>query len=612
MFNLEEELKKLPDKPGVYIMHDKHDTIIYVGKAKILKNRVRQYFQSNKNHSAKVVQMVSHIAYFEYIVTDSELEALVLECNLIKEHRPKYNTMLKDDKSYPFIKVTIGEEFPRVLFSRTMKHGTGKFFGPYTSAGAVKETIELLCKLYKVRTCSRRLPKDIGKDRPCLNYHIGQCNAPCQGYVNKDEYKKNIDKVISFLNGNYSEIINELTDKMQDCSERMEYEEAARYRDLLISVKQIAQKQKITADDATDRDVIACAMDAEDAVVQVFFIRQGKLLGREHFHMKVATNDSRSGILSEFMKQYYGGTPYIPNVIMTQEEIEDAGTIADWLSSRKKRKVTIITPKKGDKEKMVELAHKNALMVLTKDAEKIKLEEKRTTGAMKQIADWLGLASIRRAEAYDISNTSGVESVGSMVVFEDGRPKKNDYRKFKIKTVKGPDDYKSMREVLTRRFTRGMRERAGEEDTRGFAVYPDLIMMDGGRGQVNIALEVLDELHINIPVCGMVKDDNHNTRGLYYNNVEIPIDRHSEGFKLITRVQDEAHRFAIEYHRSLRSKKQVSSVLDEIEGIGPARRKALMKHFLDIDKIRNANVSELMEAEGITENVAQNIYKYFH
>ena len=612
MFNLEEELKKLPDKPGVYIMHDKHDTIIYVGKAKILKNRVRQYFQSNKNHSAKVVQMVSHIAYFEYIVTDSELEALVLECNLIKEHRPKYNTMLKDDKSYPFIKVTIGEEFPRVLFSRTMKHGTGKFFGPYTSAGAVKETIELLCKLYKVRTCSRRLPKDIGKDRPCLNYHIGQCNAPCQGYVNKDEYKKNIDKVISFLNGNYSEIINELTDKMQDCSERMEYEEAARYRDLLISVKQIAQKQKITADDATDRDVIACAMDAEDAVVQVFFIRQGKLLGREHFHMKVATNDSRSGILSEFMKQYYGGTPYIPNVIMTQEEIEDAGTIADWLSSRKKRKVTIITPKKGDKEKMVELAHKNALMVLTKDAEKIKLEEKRTTGAMKQIADWLGLASIRRAEAYDISNTSGVESVGSMVVFEDGRPKKNDYRKFKIKTVKGPDDYKSMREVLTRRFTRGMRERAGEEETRGFAVYPDLIMMDGGRGQVNIALEVLDELHINIPVCGMVKDDNHNTRGLYYNNVEIPIDRHSEGFKLITRVQDEAHRFAIEYHRSLRSKKQVSSVLDEIEGIGPARRKALMKHFLDIDKIRNANVSELMEAEGITENVVQNIYKYFH
>ena len=612
MFNLEEELKKLPDKPGVYIMHDKHDTIIYVGKAKILKNRVRQYFQSNKNHSAKVVQMVSHIAYFEYIVTDSELEALVLECNLIKEHRPKYNTMLKDDKSYPFIKVTVNEEYPRVLFSRTMKHGTGKFFGPYISAGAVKETIELLCKLYKVRTCNRRLPKDIGKDRPCLNFHIGQCNAPCQGYVSKDEYRQNIESVISFLNGNYSEIMKELTDKMMACSEKMEYEEAARYRDLLNSVKQVAQKQKITADDATDRDVIACAMDTEDAVVQVFFIRQGKLLGREHFHMKVAANDSRSAILSQFMKQYYGGTPYIPNVIMTQAEIEDADVIAEWLGSRKKRKVSIITPKKGDKERMVELAHKNALMVLTKDAEKIKMEEKRTIGAMKEIADWLGLPVLRRAEAYDISNTSGVESVGSMVVFEDGRPKKNDYRKFKIKTVKGPDDYKSMREVLTRRFQRGMRERAGEEESRGFAVYPDLIMMDGGRGQVNIALEVLSELDIHIPVCGMVKDDNHNTRGLYYNNVEIPVDRHSEGFKLITRVQDEAHRFAIEYHRSLRSKKQVNSVLDDIEGIGPVRRKALMKHFLDIDKIRTASVSELMETDGITENVAQNIYKYFH
>ena len=517
--------------------------------------------------------------------------------------------MLKDDKSYPFIKVTVNEAYPRVLFSRTMKHGTGKFFGPYTSAGAVKETIELLCKLYKVRTCNRRLPKDIGKERPCLNYHIGQCNAPCQGMVSEAEYRKNIESVISFLNGNYSEIINELTDKMMDCSRKLEYEEAARYRDLLNSVKQIAQKQKITADDATDRDVIACAMDAEDAVVQVFFIRQGKLLGREHFHMKVAANDSRSAILSQFMKQYYGGTPYIPNVIMTQEEIDDADVIAEWLGSRKKRKVSIITPKKGDKERMVELAHKNALMVLTKDAEKIKLEEKRTTGAMKEIA---GLKNLRRAEAYDISNTSGVESVGSMVVFEDGRPKKNDYRKFKIRTVKGPDDYKSMSEVLTRRFQRGMRERAGEEESRGFSVYPDLIMMDGGRGQVNIALKVLSELDIHIPVCGMVKDDNHTTRGLYYNNVEIPIDRHSEGFKLITRVQDEAHRFAIEYHRSLRSKLQVNSVLDDIEGIGPVRRKALMKHFLDIEKIRAAGVSELMEVEGITENVAQNIYKYFH
>ena len=602
-FIIEDELKKLPGKPGVYLMHGEKDEIIYVGKAISLKNRVRQYFQPSRNRGAKIDQMVTHITRFEYIVTDSELEALVLECNLIKEHRPKYNTMLMDDKSYPFIKVTTGEAYPRIMMARQMKKDKSKYFGPYTSVTAVKDTIELIRKLYRLRSCNRILPRDIGKERCCLYHHIKQCDAPCQGYISQEKYRESVDEVLKFLGGNYDRILKDLEKKMQEASDDLEFEKAIEYRELLHSVKQIAQKQKITADDATDRDVIACAMDAEDAVVQVFFIRQGKLLGREHFHMKVATNDSRSGILSEFMKQYYGGTPYIPNVIMTQEEIEDAGTIADWLSSRKKRKVKIITPKKGDKEKMVELAHKNALMVLTKDAEKIKLEEKRTTGAMKQIADWLGLASIRRAEAYDISNTSGVESVGSMVVFEDGRPKKNDYRKFRIKTVKGPDDYKSMREVLTRRFTRGMRERAGEEETRGFAVYPDLIMMDGGRGQVNIALEVLDELHINIPVCGMVKDDNHNTRGLYYNNVEIPIDRHSEGFKLITRVQDEAHRFAIEYHRSLRSKKQVSSVLDEIEGIGPARRKALMKHLLDIDKIRNANVSELMEAEGITENV---------
>ena len=617
MFNLEEELKKLPDKPGVYIMHDKHDTIIYVGKAKVLKNRVRQYFQSSKNHSAKVVQMVSHIAYFEYIVTDSELEALVLECNLIKEHRPKYNTMLKDDKSYPFIKVTVNEAYPRVLFSRTMKHGTGKFFGPYTSAGAVKETIELLCKLYKVRTCNRRLPKDIGKERPCLNYHIGQCNAPCQGMVSEAEYRKNIESVISFLNGNYSEIINELTDKMMDCSRKLEYEEAARYRDLLNSVKQIAQKQKITADDATDRDVIACAMDAEDAVVQVFFIRQGKLLGREHFHMKVAANDSRSAILSQFMKQYYGGTPYIPNVIMTQEEIDDADVIAEWLGSRKKRKVSIITPKKGDKERMVELAHKNALMVLTKDAEKIKLEEKRTTGAMKEIAGWLGLKNLRRAEAYDISNTSGVESVGSMVVYEKGKPKRSDYRKFKIKSVSGPDDYACMREVLTRRFRHGMEESKELEEQEmdqeygSFTKFPDLILMDGGRGQVNIALSVLEELGIDIPVCGMVKDDNHRTRGLYYHNIELPIDTHSEGFKLITRIQDEAHRFAIEYHRSLRSKTQVKSVLDDIPGVGPARRKALMRHFKSLEEIRQASVEELMEIPEMNERTAEEIVTFF-
>ena len=640
MFNLEEELKKLPAKPGVYIMHDKWDNIIYIGKAKILKNRVRQYFQSSRNKSAKIVQMVSHIQYFEYIITDSELEALVLECNLIKEHRPKYNTMLKDDKSYPFIKITVGEEYPRVLFARKMKHGAGKYFGPYTSAAAVKDTIELLCKLYKVRTCNRNLPKDEGKDRPCLNYHINQCSAPCQGYISEEEYKESVRQVIDFLNGNYSEILNKLKDKMMEASDKMEYEDAAQYRDLITSVKQIAQKQKITDSDFEDRDVIACAIQGDDAVVQVFFIRGGKLLGREHFHMNVAASDSRMEIVQEFMKQYYGGTPYIPGIIMVQDELSEKDIISEWLTSRRGLKVSILVPKKGTREKMVELAFKNAQMVLDKDNERIKNEQKKTVGAMQEIADWLDLGTIKRVEAYDISNTNGIESVGSMVVFEDGRPKNNDYRKFRIKTVKGPDDYKSMREVLTRRFTRGMEERrilveqehkdrllaeqeivideaAGGEikekiHLAGFNVYPDLIMMDGGRGQVNIALDVLNELGLDIPVCGMVKDDNHRTRGLYYNNVEIPIDRHSEGFKLITRVQDEAHRFAIEYHRSLRSKAQVSSVLDDIEGVGPARRKALMKHFLDINVIRNADVEELMQADGITRQVAGNIYRYFH
>lgn len=606
MFDLEGELKKLPDKPGVYIMHDKTDTIIYVGKAVSLKNRVRQYFRSSTNHTAKIKMMVSNIAYFEYIITDSELEALVLECNLIKEHRPKYNTMLKDDKTYPFIKVTTHEAFPRVQFTRNLKHKTGKYFGPYTSASSVKDTIELLCKLYKIRTCNRQLPKDTGKERPCLNYHIGQCSAPCQGYVSEEEYRSAVNSVIDFLNGAYTPVLNKLTKQMQEAAGQMQYEEAAKYRDLIESVKQVAQKQKITADDGTDRDVIACASDGTDAVVQIFFIREGKLLGRDHFHMSVAEGDTKSEIISQFMKQYYGGTPYIPNVIMLQHDIEDSEIIADWLTSIKKRKVSIITPKKGDKEKLVELAYKNAQMVLTKDTEKIKREQQRTTGAMEEIAGWLNLKAIRRAEAFDISNTNGIESVGSMVVFEDGKQKKNDYRKFKIKTVKGPDDYKSMKEVLTRRFKRAI------EGSAGFDVYPDLIMMDGGRGQVNIALEVLDELNLKIPVCGMVKDDRHNTRGLYFNNVEIPIDTRSEGFKLITRIQDEAHRFAIEYHRSLRGKAQVNSVLDGIEGIGPARRKALMKHFLDIEKIRQASVDELMKVDKITQAVAENIYTYFH
>ncbi|MDD6572855.1 MAG: excinuclease ABC subunit UvrC, partial [Thermoflexaceae bacterium] len=609
--NIEEELKKLPGKPGVYIMHDKTDEIIYVGKAISLKNRVRQYFQSSRNKSPKIIKMVEHIDHFEYIITDSELEALVLECNLIKEHRPKYNTMLKDDKSYPYIKVTVGEEFPRILFARQMKRDKAKYFGPYTSAGAVKDTIELLRKIYRIRTCNKVLPKDIGMGRPCLNYHIKQCDAPCQGCVSKEEYNESVKKALEFLNGNYHGVIAMLTQKMQDAAGRMEFEEAAEYRDLLNSVKQIAQKQKITNSDMENKDIIACAIEGDDAVIQVFFVRDGKLMGREHFHMNMAIAEDRKQIVTGFIKEYYGGTPFIPAKIVVQDELEEAEVIASWLSKRRGQKVHVEVPKRGQKEKLVELAEKNARMVLDQDLERIRRESERTFGAMAEIGKLLNLPELKRVEAFDISNISGMESVGSMVVFENGKPKRNDYRRFKIRYVKGPDDYASMEEVLTRRFTHGQNERETGEFT-SFSVYPDLIMMDGGRGQVNVALRVLDSLQIHIPVCGMVKDDNHRTRGLYYNNVELPIDTHGEGFKLITRVQDEAHRFAIEYHRSLRGQAQIKSVLDEIEGVGPARRKALMKYFKDIDAIKKAEVEELKKADGITQTVAQNIYNYFH
>ena len=611
MFNLEEELKKLPAKPGVYIMHDKWDNIIYIGKAKILKNRVRQYFQSSRNKSAKIVQMVSHIQYFEYIITDSELEALVLECNLIKEHRPKYNTMLKDDKSYPFIKITVGEEYPRVLFARKMKHGAGKYFGPYTSAAAVKDTIELLCKLYKVRTCNRNLPKDEGKDRPCLNYHIGQCDAPCQGYVSGEEYRRRIDEVVAFLNGDYKKIMDRLTTQMQEASEKMEYEEAARYRDLLMSVKQVAQKQKITDTGGEDRDIVALAREHEDAVVQVFFIRNGRLIGRDHFYLRIAQGDENTEILSSFIKQFYAGTPYIPGELMLPVEPEEREILEAWLGEKRGHKVHFRIPKKGEKEKLVELAAKNAKMVLEKDKERIKREEGRTIGAVKEIEKLLDLNNLVRMEAYDISNTNGFASVGSMIVYERGKPKRNDYRKFHIKGVQGADDYASMREVLTRRFRHGLEEQKSGKELGSFNVFPDLIMMDGGKGQVNIALEVLDELHISIPVCGMVKDDHHRTRGLYYQNIEIPIDRNSEGFRLITRVQDEAHRFAIEFHRKLRSQGQVHSILDDIPGIGPARRKALMRTFASLDEIKNAEVEDLKKIPSMDEKSAKSVYNFF-
>lgn len=611
-FNIQEELKKLPGKPGVYLMHDEKDAIIYVGKAISLKNRVRQYFQSSRNKGAKIEQMVAHISRFEYIVTDSELEALVLECNLIKEHRPKYNTMLMDDKTYPFIKVTVNEPFPRVMMARRMKKDKAKYFGPYTSAGAVKDTIELIRKLYHIRSCNRSLPKDIGKERPCLNYHIHQCYAPCQGYISREEYRKSIDEVVRFLNGNYDPILKELEEKMLDASENLEFEKAIEYRELLASVQKIAQKQKITDTAGDDRDIIAMASEGEDAVVQVFFIRGGRLIGRDHFYLKIAENDTKSEILSSFIKQFYAGTPYIPAELMLPEEIEDQEIIEEWLTTRREHKVRLRIPKKGTKEKLVELAQKNAQMVLKNDKERLKREEGRTIGAVKELEKILGLTGIIRMEAYDISNTNGFDSVGSMVVYEHGKPKRNDYRKFKIKSVQGPDDYASMNEVLTRRFEHGLRERQDESETGGFQAFPDLIMMDGGRGQVNIALEVLEKLNLHIPVCGMVKDDNHRTRGLYFNNVELPIDRNSECFRLITRIQDEAHRFAITFHRQLRSKGQVHSILDDIPGVGPARRKDLMRSFENIEAIRNATVDDLKELPSMNEKSAQEVYKFFH
>ena len=619
MFNIEEELKKLPAKPGVYIMRDKHDTIIYVGKAISLKNLVRQYFQSSRNLMPKIVKMVSKIDHFEYIITDSEVEALVLESNLIKEHMPRYNTMLKDDKNYPYIKVTVQEAYPRVMMARQVKKDKAKYFGPYTSVLAVKDTLDLLRKIYQIRTCNRNLPRDIGKERACLYYHIKQCSGPCQGYISEEEYRESIDQIIDFLNGNFNEVLSMLEKKMMNASENMEFEEAAGYRDLMNSVRQMAQKQKITnMSNQEDKDIIAFARAGDEAVVQVFFIRNGKLIGREHYHLTGVENDTREGVMTSFVKQFYAGTPFIPRELLLQEDLEEPELITEWLSAKRGQKVYIHVPKKGEKEKLVELAEKNASLVLQQDSEKIKKEEQRTKGAMKEIENLLGLDSIKRIESFDISNINGFESVGSMVVYENGKPKRNDYRKFKIKWVTGSDDYASMNEVLTRRFIHGKREKAElleknmDLEHGSFTRFPDLIMMDGGRGQVNIALKVMEELHLTIPVCGMVKDDNHRTRGLYFNNIEIPIDRSSEGFKLITRIQDETHRFAIEYHRSLRIKGQVHSILDDIPGIGPKRRKELMKNFLSLDAIKEATIEQLSIVPTMNEMAAKQVYDFFH
>ena len=618
VFDIQEELKKLPDRPGVYIMHDAKDAIIYVGKAINLKRRVHQYFVRKIGRGPKIERMVEQIARFEYIVTDSELEALVLENNLIKEHRPKYNTLLKDDKTYPYIRVTVEEEYPRVQFTRKMKKDKSRYFGPFKSAWAVRDTIDLLRKLYKIRDCSRVLPRDIGQERPCLNYQIGQCDAPCQGQIGKEAYRENVDRALDFLNGNYTPVLKMLEEKMQKASEELNFEDAASYRDLRESVLQVSQKQKIDQSDGEDKDILAMAQDGQDAVVQVFFVRGGRLIGRDHYFIRIGMDEEPQEILSNFVKQFYAGTPFLPRELMLECGINDQALLEDWLSSRRGSRVYIRVPQRGTKEKLVNMARENAEIVLRQDRERIRLEEGRTIGAMQELASLLGIGYVSRLEAYDISNTSGVESVGSMVVFEHGKPRKSDYRKFKIRTVQGPNDYASLKEVLTRRFEHGLREKEELErkhaDSRlgSFTNFPDLIMMDGGRGQVSVAEEVMEELQLEIPVCGMVKDDYHRTRGLYFRNVELPIDTRSEGFKLITRVQDEAHRFAIEYPRSLRSRAQTHSMLEEIEGIGPARRKALLRAFGSLEGIRDADLEALSRAPSMNRGSAGKVYAFFH
>ncbi len=610
-FVLEEELKKLPEQPGVYLMHDSADRIIYVGKAKVLKNRVRQYFQNPARLSPKIRKMVSNIAWFEYIVVDTELEALVLECNLIKEHRPKYNTMLKDDKTYPYIKVTLGEPFPRVLLSRGQKKDKARYFGPYTNGVAINDTIELLRKIYRIRTCNKALPKEAGQDRPCLYYQIHQCDAPCMGLISQEDYAKTVEKVLAFLNGEYAEVLGILKEKMLAASERLAFEEAAGYRDLIERVRALAQKQKATDTKSDERDILALAQKDAHCVVQVFFERAGKLLGREHYHMTGISGQNAGDILTDFVKQYYAGTPYVPKELLLEVPLQEEELLAEWLSAKKGQKVTLRVPKIGNKERLVLLAKQNAETVLLKDLEKLTKEEQRTVGAAAELAKLLGLPEIKRMESYDISNTSGFHNVGSMVVFENGRAKKSDYRKFRIRGVSGPNDYASMEELLTRRFLHGQRDKE-QALQNSFTRYPDLILMDGGKGQVHIAEEVLAKLQLTIPVCGMVKDDRHRTRGLYFNDREIEIDTRTEGFALLTRIQDETHRFAIEYHRALRGASQVRSVLDGIPGIGEKRRRALMRHFANLDAIRQASEEELAGLPGMNRNAAKSVYAFFH
>lgn len=614
MFDIQEELKKLPQKPGVYLMKDENGQIIYVGKAVNLKNRVRQYFQSSRNQTAKTRSMVPNISEFEYIVTDSEMEALLLECNLIKKHHPYYNILLKDDKSYPYIKVTVQELFPRIFITRRMEKDKAKYYGPFTDVLAAKETVETLHKLFPIRKCKKVFPRDIGKERPCLNHHIGQCIAPCSGKVSSEEYQTYIKDAMDFLEGKHHAIMKKMEQEMLTAAENMEFEKAASLRDKISAIKSVAEKQKISNTGLGDTDVIGFVRAFEECLVQVFFIRGDKMTGRENFTLTAFAEQSRAEILTAFVKQFYSGTAYIPKEIILQEALvaEESDLIADYLSERRGSRVTLTVPIKGEKHKLTELAHKNAMLIFEQFGEKLKREEQRTKGAMEELRQALSLPNeLKRVEAYDISNTQGFESVGSMVVFEDGRSKSSDYRKFKIKTVVGANDYASMKEVITRRLSHAIKEK-GEGKTTGFTRLPDLILMDGGKTQVHAAEEVLLAFGMEIPVCGMVKDDRHRTRGLLFHGQEIRIPLTSEGFKLVTRIQDEVHRFAITYHRKLRDERNLHSVLDEIKGIGEVRRKALLRHFGSIEGIATAEVAELLEVEGMTIPAAEQVYLFFH
>lgn len=603
LFDIEYELGKLPNSPGVYIMHSSTGAILYVGKAVNLHNRVRQYFRSGHGHnnSPKIIKMVSQVAYFEYIITSSELEALVLECNLIKEHRPKYNTLMTDDKGYPYIRVTVEEPYPRVFMVHQMHRDKSKYFGPYTDKSAVKDIVGLLRKLYKLRRCNKKLPEQAMKDRPCLYYQIGECSGPCNLLISEEEYKENVRKAMDFLGGDYKETINSLTEEMKQYASSLDFEKAAKTRDLIESIRHIMDKQRISDVDGDDKDIIALSKNATDSVISIFFVRSGQLIGRENHHMSGDMTEADDQIIAEFIKQFYSGTPYVPKEILTEYVIPEDTLIEDYLTEISGHKVKLTRPQKGEKVKLLQLAKENASLVLSQDIERIKRKEKRTIGATMEIAEILGIEKASRMEAFDISNISGYLSVASMVVFENGEPRKNAYRKFRLRTVTGPDDYASMKEVLSRRFT---------DDKLG--TLPDVLMMDGGKGQVNVAEAVLNSLGLEIPVCGMVKDDNHRTRGLYYKDQEVLFKRGSEAMHMITALQDETHRFAIEYHKTLRSKEQVHSLLDDIPGIGPKRRKVLMQHFKDLDAIRNASTEELAQVPDLPENAAAAVYDFFH